>query len=224
MTTAPHMDTHLDLAALTELKAQFEKHLAPHLLASTLAVREVTLTVKPERIADVLTTLRAEPYFFTQLIDLGAVDYLGHPNPPAHSNRFAVVYHLLSISLNQRVRVTVHVTENQSVPSVIGVYPAANWYEREAWDLFGIPFEGHPDLRRILTDYDFDGHPLRKDFPLEGKVEVYYDAEQKRVAYKPVDLPQLFRHFDKQSQWQGMTGNAPLADADNVFTREEFSK
>lgn len=224
MTTAPHIDTHLNLAGLTELKAQLEKHLAPHLLGTKLAVRELTLTVKPERIADVLLTLRNEPYHFTQLMDIAGVDYLGFPGRDAKSPRFAVVYHLLALNPNQRIRVTLEIPENHPVSSVCAVYPAANWFEREVFDLFGIIFANHPDLRRILTDYDFDGHPLRKDFPLEGKVEVYYDAQQQRVAYKPVDLPQDFRHFDKESPWKGATGNAPLADTDNVFTREEFTK
>jgi NADH-quinone oxidoreductase subunit C len=112
--------------------------------------------------------------------------------------------------------------EPVSVPSVVGLFPAANWFERETWDMYGIRFDGHPDLRRLLTDYGFEGHPLRKDFPLTGHVEVYYDATEKRVAYKPVDLPQEFRRFDKQSPWEGVTGNAGLADSDNVFKAGEF--
>ncbi len=134
---------------------------------------------------------------FKCLIDISGVDY------PERPERFDVVYHLLSVSLNQRVRVKVTTDEDTPIPSVTGLFNAAGWYEREAWDLYGILFSDHPDLRRILTDYGFDGHPLRKDFPLTGYVEVRYDDEQKRVIYEPVKLTQDFRSFDFLSPWEG---------------------
>lgn len=156
------------------------------------------LQVAAPDIARVLTYLRDEPGLrFAQLVDLCAVDY------PERPSRFEVVYHLLSVAHNRRVRVKVAVAEDTPVPSVVEVFPAAGWYEREVWDLFGIAFEGHPDLRRILTDYGFQGHPLRRDFPLSGKVEVRYDDGLKRVVYEPVHLPQAFREFDFESPWEG---------------------
>ncbi len=135
---------------------------------------------------------------FAVLCDVCGVD---HPDRP---QRFDVVYNLLSLALNQRIRVKLETDEEQPVPSCVGLYSSANWWEREAWDLFGIYFSDHPDLRRILTDYGFDGHPLRKDFPLTGYVELRYDEEQKRVVYEPVRLKQEFRSFDFLSPWEGM--------------------
>ena len=162
------------------------------------------LQVAAPDIARVLTYLRDEPGLrFAQLVDLCAVDY------PERPSRFEVVYHLLSVAQNRRVRVKVAVPEDTPVPSVVEVFPAAGWYEREVWDLFGIAFEGHPDLRRILTDYGFQGHPLRRDFPLSGKVEVRYDDGLKRVVYEPVHLPQAFREFDFESPWEGAPPAAP---------------
>lgn len=162
------------------------------------------LQVAAPDIARVLTYLRDEPGLrFAQLVDLCAVDY------PERPNRFEVVYHLLSVVHNRRVRVKVAVPEDAPVPSVVEVFPAAGWYEREVWDLFGIAFDGHPDLRRILTDYGFQGHPLRRDFPLSGKVEVRYDDGLKRVVYEPVHLPQAFREFDFESPWEGAPPAAP---------------
>ncbi len=162
------------------------------------------LQVAAPDIARVLTYLRDEPDLrFAQLVDLCAVDY------PERPSRFEVVYHLLSVVHNRRVRVKVVVPEDTPVPSVVEVFPAAGWYEREVWDLFGIAFDGHPDLRRILTDYGFQGHPLRRDFPLSGKVEVRYDDGLKRVVYEPVHLPQAFREFDFESPWEGAPPAAP---------------
>ena len=132
-----------------------------------------------------------------------AVDY------PEREERFSVVYHLLSVSQNQRIRVKVTTNEDTPVPSVSGVYSSAGWFERETWDLYGIFFSDHPDLRRLLTDYGFDGHPLRKDFPLTGYVEVRYDDAKKRVVYEPVSLTQDFRSFDFMSPWEGMTTVLP---------------
>ena len=220
MTAQPHIDTHLNMAKLNQL-AELCKVGLPRSQVVVTPEREVTVTVAAKEIPQALQWLKTgEGLGFTQLMDVCGVDYLGHT--PAHPARFAVVYHLLALELNLRVRVKTYVQEGESVPSVVSLFPAANWFEREAYDMYGIVFSGHPDLRRILTDYDFIGHPLRKDFPLNGFTEVFYDKAQGRVAYKPVDLPQEFRHFDKVSGWVGMTGNAHLADADNEFKREEF--
>ena len=159
---------------------------------------ELTLHITPQEIVKVLRLLRDDVQCqFSCLIDIAGVDY------PERENRFDVVYHLLSPRQNMRIRVKVETDENSPVPSVINVYPAANWFEREAFDLYGILFSDHPDLRRILTDYGFQGHPLRKDFPLTGFVEVRYDDEQKRVIYEPVKLNQEFRSFDFMSPWEG---------------------
>lgn len=135
---------------------------------------------------------------FKQLVDICAVDY------PDRPDRFEVIYNLLSYRHNKRLRVRVRVGEGVSIPTVTGLFRSAMWLEREVWDLFGIPFEGHPDLRRLLTDYDFDGHPLRKDFPLTGFVEVRYDPAQQKVIYEPVNLQQAYRTFDFESPWEGM--------------------
>lgn len=160
---------------------------------------EISVTVRRDDIVAVLTTLRDAPEFECKiLVDLCGVDY------PERTERFEVVYHLLSLSKNARIRVKVTTDETTPVPSVTGLFSAAGWFERECWDLFGVAFAGHPDLRRILTDYGFEGHPLRKDFPLTGYTEVRYDDEQKRVVYEPVQLPQDFRNFDFTSPWEGM--------------------
>jgi len=220
MTTAPHIDTHLDRKALQALARRVKKAF-PKLESGINAVRELTLTVPAAQLPQALQFLRDDDACrFTQLMDVCGVDYLGHT--PAQPRRFAVVYHLLSLSLNQRIRVKVWLDDGQTVPTATNLFAAAGWFEREAYDMYGIVFEGHPDLRRILTDYDFVGFPLRKDFPLQGHVEVYYDVSEQRVAYKPVDLPQNFRHFDRVSEWQGITGNTGLADTDNTFNNEEF--
>lgn len=159
---------------------------------------ELTVTVALERLVEVLTHLRDDPACgFTTLIDITAVDW------PARESRFEIVYHLLSMHRNQRIRVKADVPEGGMVPSVIGVWPAADWYEREVFDMYGVLFSGHPDLRRILTDYGFSGHPLRKDFPTTGYVEVRYDEEAKQVVYEPVKLTQEYRQFDFMSPWEG---------------------
>ena len=166
-------------------------------LSSSTAFGELTVTVPRASITQVLTKLRDDPACrFEVLIDIAGVDY------PARPNRFDVVYHLLSPRLNQRVRIKLETNDSDPVASAIPVFPAANWFEREAYDMFGILFSGHPDLRRILTDYGFQGHPLRKDFPLTGHVEVRYDDEAKRVVYEPVKLNQDFRAFDFESPWE----------------------
>ena len=165
---------------------------------------EAIVTVKRESIVPVLTLLRDDPALhFEVLLDVSGVDY------PDRPERFEVVYQLLSLRHNRRVRIKVTTDENTPVPSVTGVYSSAGWYEREAWDLFGIFFSDHPDLRRLLTDYGFEGHPMRKDFPLTGYVEVRYDEGQRRVVYEPVKLTQEFRSFDFLSPWEGMNKILP---------------
>jgi NADH-quinone oxidoreductase subunit C len=180
--------------------------LAAHVVANTagavlehgLAAGELTLRTSPERIIDLLTFLRDDAQcLFVQLMDICGVDW------PERAERFDVVYHLLSLKKNLRIRVKVRADERTAVPSAVPVFPSAGWFEREAWDMYGIMFADHPDLRRILTDYGFQGFPLRKDFPLTGYVEVRYDDERKRVVYEPVKLTQEFRRFDFMSPWEG---------------------
>ncbi|GAB4572124.1 MAG: NADH-quinone oxidoreductase subunit C [Rhodothalassiaceae bacterium] len=159
---------------------------------------ELTVHARADRIAKVLTFLRDDgDCRFTTLVDICGVDW------PEREKRFDVVYHLLSMHLNQRIRVKVETDEKTPVPTVTGVYSAANWFERELWDMYGVLVDGHPDLRRILTDYGFEGHPLRKDFPLSGHVELRYDENLKKVVYEPVKLTQEFRNFDFLSPWEG---------------------
>jgi NADH-quinone oxidoreductase subunit C len=165
---------------------------------SEFAYGELTLVVDAADIVRTLTFLRDEPWLhFKVLIDICGVDY------PNRARRFDVVYHLLSLSKNQRIRVKVETDEDTPVPSAVSVFPAANWFERETFDMYGVVFDGHPDLRRLLTDYGFSGYPLRKDFPLTGFVEVRYDDQEKRVVYEPVRLNQEFRKFDFLSPWEG---------------------
>ena len=160
------------------------------------AVGEVSIHVARDRIADVLRTLRDE-LEYQQLMEIAGVDY------PSRPERFEVVYHLLSVTKNHRLRIRVTTNEEDPVPTVTGVYPVAGWLEREVFDLYGVLFDGNPDLRRILTDYGFRGHPQRKDFPLTGYVELRYSEEQKRVVYEPVRLSQHSRDFDFLSPWEG---------------------
>ena len=164
----------------------------------TISFDQLTATVETSRIVDVVTFLRDDPGCrFVSFIDVTAVDY------PGREKRFDVVYHLLSPTLNERIRLRAQADETTQVPSIIDVFPGADWFERECYDLYGVIFTGHPDMRRLLTDYGFDGHPLRKDFPLTGFVEVRYDDEEKRVVYEPVRLSQEFRNFDFLSPWEG---------------------
>ena len=166
--------------------------------SSEIAFGELTLHAETSRINEVLTFLRDDPECrFACFIDLAGADY------PGREKRFDVVYHLLSPYKNTRVRVKVQAGENDDVPSALPSFRAADWFEREVYDLYGVIFSGHPDLRRILTDYGFQGHPLRKDFPTTGYVEVRYDDEAKRVVYEPVKLVQEFRQFDYLSPWEG---------------------
>lgn len=190
--------------ALRELGEQIVAALPGAVTGSHVALDELVLHVEREQILKVLTFLRDDQNCqFKQLVDITAVDL------PDQGERFEIVYNLLSLKHNQRIRVKLWTDEDTPVPSAVGLFPAANWFEREVWDLFGVFFSDHPDLRRILTDYGFEGHPLRKDFPLTGYVEVRYDEEQKRVIYEPVKLTQEFRNFDFMSPWEGMLQQLP---------------
>lgn len=170
------------------------------LVSATVTGGELAVEVGRDHLIGLLVFLRDDGHcLFKQLMDVCGVDY------PGRRQRFEIVYHLLSLRHNQRIRVKVMSDEDTPVPTATGVFSSAGWFEREAWDMYGIYFADHPDLRRILTDYGFDGHPMRKDFPLTGRVEVRYDDEQKRVVYEPVSLTQEFRNFDFLSPWEGMT-------------------
>ncbi|MGE5260965.1 MAG: NADH-quinone oxidoreductase subunit C [Actinomycetota bacterium] len=190
--------------ALNKLSAYLSDRLGGKLLRAQHALSELTIEISRDDLIEVITILRDDPLCrFGCLIDICGADY------PDREQRFDVVYHLLSPWLNHRIRVRVRTDEAHPVPSLIPLFPGANWYEREAFDLYGILFAGHPDLRRILTDYGFQGHPLRKDFPLTGFVELRYDDELKRVVYEPVKLMQDYRSFDFLSPWEAMTTAIP---------------
>ena len=187
---------------MAETLEQLGEHIAAGLgnmvTDTKVAFGELTISARAADIVAVLTFLRDDGECgFVCFTDICGADY------PAREKRFDVVYHLLAPYKNRRIRVKVETDEDTTVPTVIGVFPAANWYERETFDLYGVLFSDHPDLRRILTDYGFAGHPLRKDFPLTGHVEVRYDDEVKRVVYEPVKLVQEFRSFDYLSPWEG---------------------
>jgi NADH-quinone oxidoreductase subunit C len=193
----------MDLA-LKDLGEYITGQLPDDVTGATVSLDELMVSAKVEGIARVMAFLRDDVNCrFKQLVDVCGVDY------PERVPRFEVVYNLLSLINNNRVRVKVVTDEDTPVPTVTGVFSSANWWEREAWDLFGISFSGHSDLRRILTDYGFDGHPLRKDFPLTGYVEIRYDDEKKRVVYEPVKLTQEFRGFDFLSPWEGLQAVLP---------------
>ncbi|SDR08658.1 NADH-quinone oxidoreductase subunit C [Pseudovibrio sp. Tun.PSC04-5.I4] len=183
---------------LGELGEFIELTLGDKIKSRSVAFGDLTLNVSGEQIISVLRFLRDDARCgFIALVDICGVDY------PAREKRFDVVYHLLSPVQNLRIRVKVQTDETTPVPSVISIFRGAEWFEREAYDMYGILFTGNPDLRRLLTDYGFDGHPLRKDFPLTGYVEVRYDDTKKRVVYEPVQLTQEFRSFDFLSPWEG---------------------
>ncbi len=187
-----------DTAKLAALADAAKAALPDAQVDARIATGELTLVVQRAKLPELMLFLRDDPSCrFKILIDICGADY------PDRAERFEAVYHLLSVHNNLRVRVKTSTDSVSPVPSIVGLFPAANWFEREAFDLYGILFEGHPDLRRILTDYGFRGHPLRKDFPLTGFVEVRYNEEQKRVVYEPVKLPQEFRSFDFLSPWEG---------------------
>lgn len=184
--------------ALGELSRYLGEKPSLSLKSTEIVYGELNVEVEADQLIGTLTCLRDDPQCqFVSLIDISGVDY------PSREKRFDVVYHLLSPRQNLRIRVKVATDEDTPIPSATSVYPGADWYERETYDLYGVLFSGHPDLRRILTDYGFEGHPLRKDFPLTGFVEVRYDDEMKRVVYEPVELRQEFRNFDFQSPWEG---------------------
>jgi NADH-quinone oxidoreductase subunit C len=192
------MDSALRDTALKDLSDAITAALPGTILGSSMAYGELTLVAKREDIVAVAQFLRdAEAWRFISIVDICGADY------PERIERFDVVYHFLSPTRNIRVRVKLSTDEDTPVPSLTPVFKGADWYEREAYDLYGILFTGHPDLRRLLTDYGFDGHPLRKDFPTTGFVEVRYDEERKRVVYEPVKLQQEFRNFDYLSPWEG---------------------
>ncbi|ALE03820.1 NADH-quinone oxidoreductase subunit C [Bartonella ancashensis] len=189
---------------LVDLAAYLDDKLGDKLEESVLAFGELTLVSRLDAILDVLTFLRDDPDCqFINITDISGVDY------PSRDKRFDVSYQLLSPSQNLRIRVKVRTDESTPVASACSVFSGAEWYEREAYDMYGILFSGHPDLRRILTDYGFEGHPLRKDFPVTGFVECRYDNEAKRVIYEPVVLRQEMRHFDFLSPWEGPEHSFP---------------
>jgi len=202
-------------AALKDLEEYVSAQLGDKVLARDESRGELSLTVHRDNIVEVLKLLRDDVNTqFKLVMDICGVDY------PESEERFCVVYNLLSLPHNLRLRIKVWTSEAVPVPSVTSVYSAANWWEREAWDLYGIYFTNHPDFRRILTDYGFEGHPLRKDFPLTGYVELRYDDEQKRVVYEPVKLTQDFRSFDFLSPWEGMP---PVLPGDEKAEGEDES-
>jgi NADH-quinone oxidoreductase subunit C len=211
------------MSDLSQLSEHLTHALGPVLTETKLVVGELTVTVEPSRIRDVLKHLRDDPKCeFKILVDICGNDWL------ARAKRFDVVYHFLSLTRNQRIRVKASLSEGEAIPSCVALYPAAGWFEREAFDMYGIAFEGNPDLRRILTDYGFSGYPLRKDFPLTGYVELRYDEELKRVVYQPVQLVQEFRDFDFMSPWEGaphiLPGDEKAAMAPNATSGDTGKK
>jgi len=183
---------------MNDLKAHIEAQLADAVNAASMENGELTIDARRAEIMTVISFLRDDPICkFSSLIDICGVDY------PSRERRFDVVYHMLSMAHNTRIRIKVKTDETVPVHSITSLFPNANWYEREAFDMYGILFDEHPDLRRILTDYGFEGYPLRKDFPLSGFVEVRYDEERKAVVHEPVNLPQEYRSFDFMSPWEG---------------------
>ena len=183
---------------LTELLTVLKSKMAEFTVSHEIANDELTINVNLDTIVNYIEFLASDSDCqFTTLIDITAVDY------PDKSERFKVVYHFLSMAQNMRVRLTVNISEDDVVPSIVGVHSSANWFEREVFDMYGIYFSGHPDLRRILTDYGFTGHPLRKDFPTSGYLEVRYDEMKKQVVYEPTKLNQEYRQFDFLSPWEG---------------------
>lgn len=183
---------------MDDLKQHILEGLGAAVNGAEISFGELTINARREEIVKTIAYLRDDPSCrFTSLIDICGADY------PERERRFDIVYHMLSMHLNQRVRIKITTDEDTPVQSLDGLFPNANWYEREAFDMYGIVFDQHPDLRRLLTDYGFEGYPLRKDFPLTGFVEVRYDEERKEVIYEPVSLPQEFRDFDFMSPWEG---------------------
>ena len=198
------MVTTMDTQALSDLAAHIEGRMPDAVRSWHVKVGELTLLAERDHVLTLLRFLRDDQQCnFETLIDICGVDY------PERSERFEVVYHLLSMRMNHRIRIRIRTDEETAVPSSVAVWPSANWFEREAFDMYGIQFSDHPDLRRILTDYGFEGFPLRKDFPLTGHYEVRFDDLEKRVVYEPVKLTQEYRNFDFLSPWEGMTAELP---------------
>jgi len=211
------------MSDLGQLAEHLTRALGPTLTETKLAAGELTVTVEPVRILDVLGHLKDDPECdFKILVDICGNDW------PVRAKRFDVVYHFLSLTRNTRIRVKAMLGEGEAIASCISLYPAAGWFEREAFDMYGIAFSGNPDLRRILTDYGFSGYPLRKDFPLTGYVELRYDEELKRVVYQPVQLVQEFRDFDFMSPWEGaphiLPGDEKAAMAPNATSGDTGKK
>ncbi len=196
--------SYINVATLKDLALHIETE-QPHAVKSSEVVRdELVVVCVRDQVLPLMRFLKNDTQCkFETLVDICAADY------PARSERFEVVYHMLSMSLNQRIRIKIITDEETPVPSLVELFPCADWNEREAFDMYGVLFSGHPDLRRILTDYGFEGHPLRKDFPLTGHVEVRYDEVEKRVVYQPVKLVQEYRNFDFLSPWEGMQSVIP---------------
>lgn len=194
----------MSIENLSDLAAHIESRMPDAVRSSQIVVGELTVLAERDHILSLLRFLRDDQQCnFETLIDICGVDY------PERGERFEVVYHLLSMRMNHRVRVRIRTDEETPVASCVPIWPAANWFEREAFDMYGIQFSDHPDLRRILTDYGFEGFPLRKDFPLTGHYEVRFDDLEKRVIYEPVKLTQEYRNFDFLSPWEGMTAEIP---------------
>ncbi|MFN7186113.1 MAG: NADH-quinone oxidoreductase subunit C [Alphaproteobacteria bacterium] len=198
---------------LTQLGSAIAAEKAGMVMSFAVTQGELNFVIERESVAEFLSFLRDDARTrCEQLMDVCGVDY------PARQLRFEVVYNLLSVTKNHRIRVKLATDEASPVPSVSGVYPSAGWFEREVWDMYGVFFDGHPDLRRILTDYGFDGHPQRKDFPLTGFVELRYDEDEKRVKYSPVKLQQAYRSFDFMSPWEGADYPAPTPAPEKAKT------
>ena len=196
-----------DDGALEELGQHVASVLSDQVMGISIAHDELMVTARAEQIVKVVTFLRDDPMcLFKVLVDICGTDY------PERPKRFDVVYNLLSLVHNQRIRIKVEADDEMPVPSITGVHNSANWFEREIWDMYGVMFSDHPDLRRLLTDYGFEGHPLRKDFPLTGFVETRYYEERKRVVYDPVKLSQEFRKFDFLSPWEGASNTTLPGD------------
>ncbi len=195
---------------LQEILSFIQKECKNSLISIDLTNFELSVIIKKDKLYTFIEFIKNNKVLmFKQLIDITAVDY------PDRNNRFTVVYNLLSLAHNFRIRVKVEIEENQMLESIVALYPAANFLEREVWDLFGIKFTNHPDLRRILTDVGFEGHPLRKDFPVTGFMEVIYDEEQEAVVYKPVELIQAYRDFDYQNPWMAGLEELALSEIKN---------
>lgn len=199
-TAAPEVQNPLVSDQMLNIANLVQQKLGAHILSAEFQKDELCVTINKKGIVPFLIVLRDDKDFaFRQLMDVCGADY------PDRIERFEIVYNLLSLKHNARIRVKISTDENTPVDSVVGVFSAAGWFEREAWDMYGVYFNNNPDLRRILTDYGFEGHPMRKDFPLTGYVELRYDEELRRVVYEPVKLQQDFRMFDSISPWEGMT-------------------